>query len=88
MLSWEITAVCSEIHIQFRSELKGYTMEFLNVLPGGTYSYHRGLYVKQNRCRPTLISSNDCPDGDICGRRIIVENMLQRDVFKPDYTAS
>jgi len=42
ILSWEITAVCSEIHTQLKNTLQGYTIEFLNVLPTGTYSNHRG----------------------------------------------
>jgi len=76
ILSWEITAVCSEIHAQLRSTLQGYIIEFLYVLPGGTYSNHCDLYVKTNRCRAKLTSFNDRHVDDVCDRKISGGNML------------
>jgi hypothetical protein len=39
MLYMEIIAVCSEIHTKHKITLYGQNVEFLNVKPGGTYSY-------------------------------------------------
>jgi len=43
MLYREIIAVCSEIHKKHINTLFGQNVEFLDVEPGGTYSYHWGL---------------------------------------------
>jgi len=43
MLSREIIAVCSGIHIKHTNTLRGQNVELLNVTPGGTYSNHRAL---------------------------------------------
>jgi hypothetical protein len=43
MLQWEIIAVCSEIHTKHINILCGQNLEFLDVKPGGTYSYHWAL---------------------------------------------
>ena len=40
MLYREIITVCSEIHIKRISTLCGQNVEFLNVVPDGTYSDH------------------------------------------------
>jgi hypothetical protein len=40
MLYSEIIAVCSEIQTEHIITLCGQNVEFFNVLPGGTYSYH------------------------------------------------
>jgi len=39
MLYREIIAVCSQIHTKHINTLCGQNVEFLNVKPGGTYSY-------------------------------------------------
>jgi hypothetical protein len=43
MLYSEIIAVCYEIHIKHTNTLCGRNVEFVNVKPGGTYSYHWAL---------------------------------------------
>jgi hypothetical protein len=43
MLYREIIAVCSEIQTEHVITLCGQNVEFFNVKPGGTYSYHWGL---------------------------------------------
>jgi hypothetical protein len=40
MLYREIIAVCSEIHTKHINTLCGQNVEFVNVIPGGTYSDH------------------------------------------------
>jgi hypothetical protein len=40
MLYSEIIAVCSQIHTKHVNTLCGQNVEFVNVKPGGTYSYH------------------------------------------------
>jgi hypothetical protein len=40
MLYSEIIAVCSQIHTKHINTLCGQNVKFLNVEPGGTYSYH------------------------------------------------
>jgi hypothetical protein len=41
MLYREITAVCSEIRTKHINTLCGQNVEFVNVIPGGTYNNHR-----------------------------------------------
>jgi hypothetical protein len=43
MLYREIIAVCSQIHTKHINTLCGQNVEFVNVKPGGTYSYHWAL---------------------------------------------
>jgi len=43
MLCREIIAVCPEIHTKHINTLCGQNVEFMNVKPGGTYSYHWAL---------------------------------------------
>jgi len=48
MLYREIIAVCSQIHTKHINTLRGQSVEFVNVKPGGTHSDHwalRGIYV-------------------------------------------
>ena len=40
MLCREIIAVCSQIHTKHVSTSCGQNVEFVNVKPGGAYSYH------------------------------------------------
>jgi len=40
MLYREMLAVCSEIHTKHINTLCGQNVEFVNVTPRGTYSYH------------------------------------------------
>ena len=40
MLRREIIAVCSEIHTVHINALRGQNVDFMNIKPRGTYSYH------------------------------------------------
>jgi hypothetical protein len=43
MLYREIIAVCSEIHTKHINTLCGQNVEFVNIKPAGTWSYHWAL---------------------------------------------
>jgi hypothetical protein len=43
MLYREIIAVCAEIHTKHINTVCGQNVEFVNVIPGGTYSNHWAL---------------------------------------------
>ena len=46
MLYREIIVVCSQIHTKHINTLCGQNGEFVNVKPGGTYSYHCAVSFK------------------------------------------
>jgi len=52
----EIITVCSEIHTKHISTLCGQNAEFMNVIPGGTYSDHWALKTSELRIKALSIS--------------------------------
>ena len=57
MLYMEIIAVCSEIHTKHINTFAGLNTKFLNIKPGGTYSYHWAL-GDWNCCLPQYDSTS------------------------------